>query len=142
MWMIICTHLPPTAESCHQLTKYGCRTECHGRCKRFRLTLPCTLLFSCNCEKLTALKNDKELFVLTVIHTTIMLFGNLLVIHVYVFLHVSSAIFSSTISVSSVHYRHYLEKIAAITGFWVTNGIFDHIVPKDVSCQISSLITC
>ena len=50
MWMIIWTKLPPIAESCQQLTKCGCKTECLGRCKCFQLSLPCTALCSCNCD--------------------------------------------------------------------------------------------
>jgi len=50
MWMIISTKLPPIAVSCQQLTKCGCKTECHGRCKCFQLSLPCIALCSCNCD--------------------------------------------------------------------------------------------
>lgn len=50
MWTTVWSKLPPIAESCQQLTKCGCKTECHGRCKCFRLTLPCTALCSCNCD--------------------------------------------------------------------------------------------
>ena len=33
-----------------QLVKCGCKSECHGRCKCFKLGLNCTALCSCNCE--------------------------------------------------------------------------------------------
>lgn len=48
IWEIEWTKLPPIAESCQQLTKCGCKTECCGRCKCYRLTSPCTALCSCN----------------------------------------------------------------------------------------------
>lgn len=50
IWQIVWTKLAPIAQSCQQLTKCGCKTECCGRCKCFRLSLPCTALCSCNCE--------------------------------------------------------------------------------------------
>jgi len=50
MWQIFWTTLSPIAQSCQQLTKCGCKTECRGRCKCYRFGLPCTALCSCNCE--------------------------------------------------------------------------------------------
>ena len=47
-WQILWTTLPPIAESCQQLTKCGCQTECRGGCKCYKFTLPCTEL--CNCK--------------------------------------------------------------------------------------------
>lgn len=49
-WQILWTTLPPIAESCQQLTKCGCQTECRRRCKCYKFTLPCTELCSCKCE--------------------------------------------------------------------------------------------
>ena len=49
-WQILWTTLPPIAESCQQLTKCGCQTECRGRCKCYKFTLPCTELCNCKCE--------------------------------------------------------------------------------------------
>ena len=49
-WQIFWTKLAPIAESCQQLTKCGCKTECSGRCKCCKLSLPCTALCSCKCE--------------------------------------------------------------------------------------------
>ena len=40
-WTIIWASLPPIAESCQQLKKCGCKTSCNGRCKCYRLSLPC-----------------------------------------------------------------------------------------------------
>ena len=50
MWQIVWTDLPPIAESCQQLTKCGCKTECRGRCKCYKFGLECTALCSCKCE--------------------------------------------------------------------------------------------
>ena len=49
-WRTLWTALPQIAESCQQLTKCGCQTECRGRCKCYKFTLPCTELCSCKCE--------------------------------------------------------------------------------------------
>ena len=49
-WQIVWTTLPAIAESCQQLTKCGCQTECRGRCKCYKFTLPCTELCSCKCD--------------------------------------------------------------------------------------------
>lgn len=49
-WKIFWTTLPPVAESCKELTKCGCKTQCFGRCKCYKFGLPCTNLCSCNCE--------------------------------------------------------------------------------------------
>lgn len=48
-WQIVWTKVAPIAESCQQLTKCGCKSECRGRCKCFKLSLPCTALCSCKC---------------------------------------------------------------------------------------------
>lgn len=50
LWHIIWTELPPIAESCQQLTKCGCKSDCYGRCKCYSFGLKCTVLCSCNCE--------------------------------------------------------------------------------------------
>ena len=50
MWQVVWTTLPPIAQSCQQLTKCGCKTECRGRCKCYRFGLTCTALCSCRCE--------------------------------------------------------------------------------------------
>ncbi|KAJ4945560.1 hypothetical protein JOQ06_023241 [Pogonophryne albipinna] len=50
-WQIFWTKLPPIAESCQQLTKCGCKSECSGRCKCYRFGLPCTALCSCRCQE-------------------------------------------------------------------------------------------
>ena len=47
MWHVGWTMLPPIVESCQQLTMCGCKSECHGRCKCYRLRLSCTALCSC-----------------------------------------------------------------------------------------------
>ena len=49
-WKIFWTTLPPVAESCKELTKCGCKTQCFGRCKCYKFGLPCTNLCSCKCE--------------------------------------------------------------------------------------------
>ena len=50
LWHVIWTDLPPIAESCQQLTKCGCKSECCGRCKCNFFGLTCTALCSCRCE--------------------------------------------------------------------------------------------
>jgi len=50
MCQIFWTALPPIAQSCQELTKCDCKTECRGRCKCYRFSLPCTALCSCNCD--------------------------------------------------------------------------------------------
>lgn len=51
LWQVLWTNLPPIAESCQQLTKCGCKLQCHvGRCKCYRFGLICTTLCSCRCE--------------------------------------------------------------------------------------------
>ena len=41
LWQIFWTELLPIAESCEQLTKCGCKSECRGRCKCYTaLVLP------------------------------------------------------------------------------------------------------
>ena len=47
---IFWTELPPIAESCQQLTKCGCKSECRGRCKCYRFSLTFTGLCSCRCD--------------------------------------------------------------------------------------------
>lgn len=49
-WKVFWSALPPIAESCQQLTKCGCHSECHGRCKCYRYGLTCTRLCSCKCD--------------------------------------------------------------------------------------------
>ena len=49
-WTIVWSDLPPIVDSCKQLTKCGCKVECRGRCKCFKLGLPCTALCSCQCD--------------------------------------------------------------------------------------------
>ena len=48
-WRILWSDLPPIAESCKQLTKCGCQSECRGRCKCYRFGLDCTAMCSCRC---------------------------------------------------------------------------------------------
>ena len=43
LWQIVWTELPPIAESCQQLTKCGCKSECCSRCKCYRFGLTCTV---------------------------------------------------------------------------------------------------
>ena len=50
LWNVVWTTLPPIVESCQQLTKCGCKSDCHGRCTCYRLGLFCTALCSCRCE--------------------------------------------------------------------------------------------
>ena len=50
LWQIFWTELLPIAESCEQLTKCGCKSECHGRCKCYRFGLTCTILCCCRCQ--------------------------------------------------------------------------------------------
>ena len=49
-WKLFWTALAPIAKSCQELTKCGCKTQCSGRCKCFRLGLSCTPLCSCFCQ--------------------------------------------------------------------------------------------
>ena len=53
VWTVCWSELPPIAESCKQLTKCGCKQDCRGRCKCFKLSLPCTALCSCQCDTWT-----------------------------------------------------------------------------------------
>ena len=39
LWNVVWTTLPPIVESCQQLTKCGCKSDCHGRCTCYRLGL-------------------------------------------------------------------------------------------------------
>ena len=48
-WRVVWSSLPPVATSCQEFTKCQCKTPCHGRCKCFKLNLPCTAMCSCNC---------------------------------------------------------------------------------------------
>ena len=50
VWQVIWTTLPPIVQTCEQLTKCGCKTECRGRCKCYRFGLKCTQLCACECE--------------------------------------------------------------------------------------------
>jgi hypothetical protein len=47
-WEIVWT--TAVAESCKELTKCGCKSDCSGRCKCFRFGLVCTELCSCTCN--------------------------------------------------------------------------------------------
>ena len=49
-WQTFWTSLPPVAESCKELTKCGCKTQCSGRCKCYQFGLPCTNLCRCKCK--------------------------------------------------------------------------------------------
>ena len=49
-WQVFWTANSSIAKSCQQLTKCGCKTDCHGRCKCYRLGLRCTGLCLCKCE--------------------------------------------------------------------------------------------
>ena len=49
IWKTYWSTLPPIATSCQELTKCGCKMECHGNCKCYRFGLPCTALCSCTC---------------------------------------------------------------------------------------------
>jgi hypothetical protein len=49
-WTIIWSNLPPIADACKQLTKCSCKQECRGRCKCYKLSLPCTALCACQCD--------------------------------------------------------------------------------------------
>jgi len=53
LWHVFWTDLPPVAESCQQLTKCGCKSECRGRCKCYRFGLACTALCSSKCDILS-----------------------------------------------------------------------------------------
>ena len=50
LWNVVWTTLPPFVESCQQLTKCGCKSDCHGRCKCYRRGLSCIALCSCRYE--------------------------------------------------------------------------------------------
>ena len=50
LWNVVWTTLPPIVESCQLLTKWGCKSDCHGRCTCYRLGLSCTALCSCRCK--------------------------------------------------------------------------------------------
>ena len=50
LWQIVWTDLSPIADSCQQMTKCGCKTDCHGRWKCYCSGLNCTALCSCKCE--------------------------------------------------------------------------------------------
>lgn len=128
--MVICmVYLNTIAESCQQLTKCGCKTECHGRCKCFWFTLPCTVHVH------VIVRNelyDQELFVPTVINTTIMLFEHIFGVHLYeFFLHVSIAIFSCTIVFLIQEYfmASILTKWRSLLDFLWLMCFFNHIVP-------------
>ena len=49
IWNVVWIMLPHIVESCQQVTKCGCMSECHGRCKCYRIGLSCTTLCSCRC---------------------------------------------------------------------------------------------
>ena len=49
-WGVFWTANAPVAQSCEQLAKCGCKSECRGRCKCFRLGFTCTELCNCKCE--------------------------------------------------------------------------------------------
>ena len=49
-WQVLWTTNSPLAKSCQQLTKCGCKAGCRGRCKCYKLGLPCTALCTCKCE--------------------------------------------------------------------------------------------
>ena len=49
-WGLFWTANAPVAQSCEQLAKCGCKSECRGRCKCFRLGFTCTELCNCKCE--------------------------------------------------------------------------------------------
>ena len=49
VWKTCWSMLPPIATSCQELTKCGCKRECHGNCKCYRFGLSCTALCSCTC---------------------------------------------------------------------------------------------
>ena len=50
VWKIFWSTIPPIATICQELTKCGCTTECHGRCKCYKYGLPCTPRCSCSCQ--------------------------------------------------------------------------------------------
>ncbi|KAK4304447.1 hypothetical protein Pmani_023602 [Petrolisthes manimaculis] len=50
VWSVVWSTRPQIADSCKELTKCGCRQECRGRCKCYKLSLPCTALCSCICH--------------------------------------------------------------------------------------------
>ena len=49
-WLVFWTANSPIAKTCDQLTKCGCKSGCHGRCKCYKLGLMCTALCSWNFE--------------------------------------------------------------------------------------------
>lgn len=49
IWKTCWSTLPPIATNCQELTKCGCKMECHGNCKCYRFGLTCTALCSCTC---------------------------------------------------------------------------------------------
>lgn len=49
-WKVRWTTLQPIAKCCEQLTKCGCNTECHGKCKCYKFGLSCTALCRCVCQ--------------------------------------------------------------------------------------------
>ncbi|KAH3859847.1 hypothetical protein DPMN_102668 [Dreissena polymorpha] len=50
LWKVFWTNLDSIAESCKELTKCGCKTDCSGRCKCYGFGLACTGLCSCMCK--------------------------------------------------------------------------------------------
>jgi len=50
LWQVFWTTLPPIADSCQQLAKCACKSECRGRCKCYRFGLTCSALCSCKCD--------------------------------------------------------------------------------------------
>ena len=49
VWQVLWTTLQPIAQSCEQLTKCGCKTDCKSLCKCYRFSLKCTQLCACKC---------------------------------------------------------------------------------------------
>ena len=51
VWVPKWTELSAITECCQETQKCGCnRPTCTGNCKCYRSCLPCTALFSCNCQ--------------------------------------------------------------------------------------------
>ena len=50
-WNIIWSALSPVAQSCQQLTRCQCKTQCRGRCKCYKFSLSCTAMCSCTCSE-------------------------------------------------------------------------------------------
>ncbi len=50
IWHVLWSVLTPISECCQQLTRCGCKGDCRGRCKCFRLGLNCTQLCGCKCN--------------------------------------------------------------------------------------------